>query len=54
MREIGATYRQDLETTRGDRRSPRTLEGYRDLWHLHLIPPIEDLRLDQMTPDELL
>ena len=31
-RELGAIYLQDLEATRGDRRSPRTLEGYRDLW----------------------
>ena len=51
VRELGATYLQDLEATRGDRRSPRTLEGYRDLWRPHLAPLIGDLRLDQVTPD---
>jgi integrase len=51
VRELGETYLQDLETTRGDRRSPRTLEGYRDLWRLHLVPLIGDLRLNQVTPD---
>ncbi|HYO15598.1 MAG TPA: hypothetical protein VE685_20570, partial [Thermoanaerobaculia bacterium] len=51
VRELGETYLQDLEATRGDRRSPRTLEGYRDLWRLHLVPLIGDLRLNQVTPD---
>lgn len=51
VRELGKTYLQDLEATRGDRRSPRTLEGYRDLWRLHLVPLIGDLRLNQVTPD---
>lgn len=51
VRELCAVYLQDLEVTRGDRRSPRTLEGYRDLWRLHLMPLIGDLRLDQVTPD---
>lgn len=51
VRELGETYLQDLAATRGDRRSPRTLEGYRNLWRLHLVPLIGDLRLNQVTPE---
>jgi integrase len=49
--QLGELYLKDLEATRGESRSYRTLEGYAELWQNHLVPLIGKLKLDQVTPD---
>ena len=41
----------DFRETRGESRSPRTLEGYESVWRVHLLPAVGQLRLAQITTE---
>jgi hypothetical protein len=61
VRELYEAYFAEYQLTRGERRSPRTLETYREIWDLYLLPievevaqtrrPLGTARIDQVTPD---
>jgi integrase len=44
-------FMADYRETRGASRSDRTLEGYEELWRVHLLPRIGHLKLTEITAD---
>ncbi len=51
FRQLGEAYLKDWKDTRGDRRSPQTVEAYEEVWRIYLYPLLGDLLLPEIRPE---